>query len=266
MILNHLYTAQCPEGPEYYFIVNYPNQHLFIPIDTPDDVRTILIIFLHPKCPIRPIGIHWSSTEWFRTATVWLFGGWLRLYNVAYLCDMTQYGINSAFGSQICWLGIRISIHWTWLTVGRTPNQMLFNPIDIPHSVQTIQDNFWMVKNQNWILYTWFICQIVSGWTGILFWLDKLRIGCYSTRLVCQIMSEPFWIIFEWSKVGIRCYTLFYMPNSVWMDQNIILIGQTLNQMLFNPIDIPDNVRTIPDNFWMGKSRNQMLCTLLHAK
>ncbi len=215
MILNHLYTAQCPEGPEYYFIVNYPNQHLFIPIDTPDDVRTILIIFLHPKCPIRPIGIHWSSTEWFRTATVWLFGGWLRLYNVAYLCDMTQYGINSAFGSQICWLGIRISIHWTWLTVGRTPNQMLFNPIDIPHSVQTIQDNFWMVKNQNWILYTWFICQIVSGWTGILFWLDKLRIGCYSTRLVCQIMSEPFWIIFEWSKVGIRCYTLFYMPNSV---------------------------------------------------
>ena len=44
MILNHLYTAQCPEGPEYYFIVNYPNQHLFIPIDTPDDVWTILKI------------------------------------------------------------------------------------------------------------------------------------------------------------------------------------------------------------------------------
>ena len=39
------------------------------------------------------------------------------------------------------------------------------------------------------------------------------------------------------------------MPNSVWMNQNIILIGQTLNWMLFNLIDIPDNVQTIPDNF-----------------
>jgi len=36
-------------------------------------------------CPIRPIGIRWSSTEWFRTATVCLFGGRLRPYNVAYL-------------------------------------------------------------------------------------------------------------------------------------------------------------------------------------
>ncbi len=24
MILIHLYTTQCPEGPEYYVIVNYP--------------------------------------------------------------------------------------------------------------------------------------------------------------------------------------------------------------------------------------------------
>jgi len=37
-------------------------------------------------CPIRPIGIQWSSTEWFGTATVCLFGGRLRPYNVAYLC------------------------------------------------------------------------------------------------------------------------------------------------------------------------------------
>ena len=42
-------------------------------------------------CPIRPIGIRWSSTEWFGTATVCLFGGWLRLYNVAYLCDTCRW-------------------------------------------------------------------------------------------------------------------------------------------------------------------------------
>jgi len=40
--------------------------------------------------PIRPIGIRWSSTEWFGTATVCLFGGWLRLYNVAYLCGVAE--------------------------------------------------------------------------------------------------------------------------------------------------------------------------------
>src|SRR6266704_2772164 len=102
-------------------------------------------------------------------------------------------------------------------------------------------------------------------------------------------MSEPFWIIFEWSKVGIRCYTLFYMPNSVWMDQNIILIRQTPNWMLFNLTDIPDNVQTIriifewskvgigcytlfhiPNSVWMdqniiliGQTPNQMLFNLI---
>ena len=110
-----------------------------------------------------------------------------------------------------------------------------------------------------------FTCQIVSGWIRILFWSDKLQVGCYSTWLTFQRMSEPFQIIFEWSKVRIRCYTLFYIPNSVWMDQNIILIRQTPNQMLFNLIDIPNIVWTIQNNFWMVKSRNQIQLTHLHT-
>jgi hypothetical protein len=38
---------------------------------------------------------------------------------------------------------------------------------------------------------------------------------------------------------------LIYMPNNVWMDPNIILIGNTPNRILFDPIDTPDDVRTI---------------------
>jgi len=48
-------------------------------------------------CPIRPIGIRWSSTEWFGTATVCLFGGWLRLYNVAYLCGSKALELSIGF-------------------------------------------------------------------------------------------------------------------------------------------------------------------------
>jgi len=40
-----------------------------------------------------------------------------------------------------------------------------------------------------------------------------------------------------------------HFPDGVWMAQNTILIGQTQNQVLFNPIDTPDNVRTIQHNF-----------------
>ena len=38
----------------------------------------------------RHIGVRWSSTERFRTTTVYSFGRRLRPYNVAYLCAMTK--------------------------------------------------------------------------------------------------------------------------------------------------------------------------------
>jgi len=82
-----------------------------------------------------------------------------------------------------------------------------------------------------------------------LFQSVEPRIGVYSTRLESQTMSEPFQIFFELEKVGIGCNKLFYMLNNVWITLNIISIGTTPNQMLFNPTDILENVRTIPNNF-----------------
>jgi len=79
--------------------------------------------------------------------------------------------------------------------------------------------------------------------------IGKTRIGVYSIRLEYQTMSEPFQIFFQLQKVGIRCNKLFYMLNNVWITLNIISIGTTPNQMLFNPTDILENVRTIPNNF-----------------
>jgi len=89
----------------------------------------------------------------------------------------------------------------------------------------------------------------MSGWAPILFQSVKPRIGAYSTLLESQTMSEPFQIFFQSKKVGIGCNKLFYMLNNVWITLNIILIGTTSNQMLFNPTDILENVRTIPNNF-----------------
>ena len=39
------------------------------------------------------------------------------------------------------------------------------------------------------------------------------------------------------------------MLNNVWITLNIILIGTTPNQVLFNPTDVLENVRTNPNNF-----------------
>ena len=89
----------------------------------------------------------------------------------------------------------------------------------------------------------------MSEWAWILFQLVKPRIGVYSIRLESQTMSEPFQIFFQLQKVGIRCNKLFYMLNNVWITLNIISIGTPPNWMLFNPTGIPDNVRTIPNNF-----------------
>jgi len=62
-------------------------------------------------------------------------------------------------------------------------------------------------------------------------------------------MSEPFQIFFKFEKVGIGGNKLLYMQNNVWIKLNIILIGTTPNRMLFNPTDIRNNVRTIPNIF-----------------
>ena len=36
------------------------------------------------------IGVWWRSTEQFRMTTLWLFGGWLRPYNIAYLWGIIE--------------------------------------------------------------------------------------------------------------------------------------------------------------------------------
>jgi len=76
-------------------------------------------------------------------------------------------------------------------------------------------------------------------------------------RLTFQTMSEPFPIFFKSEKVGIRYIHSLYMLNNVWITLNIISIGTTPNRMLFNPTDIPNNVRTIPNNFKILKCPNQ---------
>jgi len=62
-------------------------------------------------------------------------------------------------------------------------------------------------------------------------------------------MSKPFQIILKSSNVWIGGNKLLYMPDNVWIELNIISIGTTLNQMLFNLTDIWNNVWTIPNNF-----------------
>jgi len=52
------------------------------------------------------------------------------------------------------------------------------------------------------------------------------------------------------------------MLNNVWITLIIISIGTTPNRMLFNPTDIPNNVRTIPNIFKILKGQNRMI--LIH--
>jgi len=138
----------------------------------------------------------------------------------------------------------------------QTPNWHIFHPIDQPYYVWTIWNIFShglqseldnINQSIHWILYRW---------SRILFKSAKPRIGTYSTRLTSQIMSEPFKIIFAWFTVTMRQYWPNYSLNIVQMVQNIIVMCQTPNRHLFHPIDQPDYVRTIPDNFWMIESFN----------
>ena len=105
--------------------------------------------------------------------------------------------------------------------------------IEISYSIRlACQNNFWMVKNRNRMVYTRFTCWIISGWIKILFQLVKPWLGCCLTRLTPQMMSEPFrincqcqkselndiysflcqigsgwtWILFESAKPRIGCY------------------------------------------------------------
>src|SRR6266540_2777562 len=142
---------------------------------------------------------------------------------------------------------------------------MPFNPTDIQDNVRTIPKYFLNAQMSEWDVINCFTCQIMSRSPGILFQLAKTRIGCYSTRLTFETMSEPFQIIFKCSKVGIRCNKLFHMPNNVRIALNIISIGQNPNRMLFNPTDIRDNVRTIPNNFQILKGRNRMILIHLYT-
>jgi hypothetical protein len=52
-----------------------------------------------------------------------------------------------------------------------------------------------------------------------------------------------------------------YIPNSVWMAKNIILIAHTPSRHPFGPTGMPDSVRTIQNKFWMVKSLNWVLDT-----
>ena len=130
----------------------------------------------------------------------------------------------------------------------RTPNRMLFNPTEIPENVRTIPNNFKSQRSESddinpCIYYT------MSRRARILFRSVQPRIECYSTRLTFRTMSEPFQIFFKSEKVGIRYIHSLYMLNNVWITLNIISIGTTQNRMLFNPTDIPNNVRTMPNIF-----------------
>ena len=59
--------------------------------------------------PTSPICVRWSSTEWFRTDTLYSFGRTFRRYNVAYLCVATSFSALLA-----------ISQAWTMLWVSRS--------------------------------------------------------------------------------------------------------------------------------------------------
>jgi len=109
----------------------------------------------------------------------------------------------------------------------QTLNQMLFNPTKFQKMSELLQINFKF---------------------------SKVRIRWYQSTF--QTMSEPFQIIFKSQKVGIRYIHSLYMLNNVWMTLNIISIGTTLNQMLFNLTDTRNNVQTIPNNFKILKCLN----------
>jgi len=62
-------------------------------------------------------------------------------------------------------------------------------------------------------------------------------------------MSKPFQIFFKSEKVGIGYIHSLYVLNNAQMGLNFISIGKTPNWSLFNPTEIPDNDRTIPNIF-----------------
>jgi len=114
---------------------------------------------------------------------------------------------------------------------------------------ETMSKYFLNLKKSELNIYTHFMCQIMSGSPWILFQSVHPQIGCYSTWLTFQTMSKPFQIILKSSNVQIGGNKLLYMPNDVWIELNIISIGTTPNQMLFNLTEIRNNVWTIPNIF-----------------
>ncbi len=68
------------------------------------------------------IGVWWESTKWFRMATVWLFSGRSRLYNVAYLCVMfksqvqycQEYCVPDSRPSSFCVTNLPAPEHFCW--------------------------------------------------------------------------------------------------------------------------------------------------------
>jgi len=182
------------------------------------------------------------------------------LFNLTEIPEMSESDAINSFTCQIMsglpWIlsqlvKPQIKFYSTWLTFQTMskPFQVFFKSekvgIRYIHSLYML-NNVWITLN--------------------IFQLVQPQIGCHSTWLTFQTMSEPFQIIFKSSTVWIRCNKLFYMPNNVWIALNIISISKTPRRMLFNLTDIPNNVRTIPNFFWIWKYQNRIYTLTLYAK
>jgi len=64
------------------------------------------------------IGIRWSSTKWFQTATLYLFGGPFEPYNVAYIC-----------GVIISWISVPNSVPLSVVVVSNMPEWLVQDSI-----------------------------------------------------------------------------------------------------------------------------------------
>ncbi len=68
-------------------------------------------------------------------------------------------------------------------------------------------------------------------------------------------MSEPLIKDFTGQNSELDGIHPIYMPNNARTNPNIISIGNTPSRMLFDPTDIPDNVRTIHEKLYWSKFR-----------
>jgi len=152
MILIHLYTTQCPEGPEYCFDRYNPESNAIQPDWHSEQCPNHSKYFLNLKrlesgaincCTCQIISgsswiLFWSVQPRIGCYSTRLTSRTMsEPFQIFFKSKKVGIGyIHPLYVLNNVWMGLNI------ISIGKTPNRSLFNPTGIPGNVRTIPNNF----------------------------------------------------------------------------------------------------------------------------